>query len=380
MKILQRLVKWAAIGLLLLILLAAAAIGIGYWRSTNDCGKNVAVSGPTMNAIVYCQYGDASVLRLERIAKPVPNDDQVLVKVHAASVNPYDWHFMRGSPYILRLDAGLRVPKVTRIGGDFAGVIEAVGRNVTRFKPGDEVFGNRTGAFAEYQVVRAEGGLALKPPALSFAQAAGLPIAGVTALQALRGHGKLQAGQRVLINGASGGVGTLAVQLAKDFGGVVTGVCSTRNVEMVLKLGADQVVDYTKGDVRASGQHYDLILDLVGNLGVLESRRLLTPKGQLLIIGAGGPDAGHWIGPLLGALKALVVSPFVKQDLGMFMADMNAADLKTLADFAQAGKLTPVIDRTYPLAETAAAIRYLEQGHARGKVIIAVADAGGALP
>jgi uncharacterized protein (TIGR02246 family) len=299
----------------------------------------------------------------------VPAADQALVKVRAASVNPFDWHFMRGTPYLMRLDSGLRYPKSARVGVDFAGTVEAVGKGVTGLKIGDDVFGARAGAFAEYVVVR-EDRVSLKPAVLTFEQAAAIPIAAVTALQGLRDAGKLQAGQKVLINGASGGVGTFAVQIARELGAQITGVCSTRNVDMVRALGADQVIDYTKEDFTKSAERYDVILDNVGNRPLLECRRVLTPKGHYVLIGGGGPDAGSWIGPLAGPVKALVLSRFVSQDMRMFLANVNKDDLSVLADLIQGGKVTPVIDRRYPLRETAKAIEYLEEGHARGKVVL----------
>src|SRR6478736_1686856 len=247
MKVLKRVLKWITGAILVLLLLAFLVGLIAYWRSTNDCGKASAPTNP-MKAIVYCDYGVAN-LKLEEIEKPAPNDDQVLVRVRAASINPYDWHFVEGTPYVMRaMGVGLRKPKDTRLGVDFAGTVEAVGKNVTQFKPGDEVFGGRGGAFAQYVCPRASRAVALKPASLSFEDAASVNIAGITALQALRDKGHVQAGQKVLINGASGGVGTFAVQLAKDFGAEVTAVCSTRNTGLVKSLGADHVIDYTKED------------------------------------------------------------------------------------------------------------------------------------
>ncbi|MEO8044714.1 MAG: NAD(P)-dependent alcohol dehydrogenase [Spartobacteria bacterium] len=324
-----------------------------------------------MKAIVYCDFGPPDVLRFEEIEKPVPNDNQVLIKVRAASVNPYDWHFMRGVPYVMRLDAGLRKPKDIRLGGDVAGQIEAVGKNVMQFKPGDEVFGLCSGAFAEYCLGRSK--LALKPSNMSFEQAASVPVAAVTALQSLRDKGKLQRGQKVLINGASGGVGTFAVQIAKSFGANVTGVCSGRNAEMVRSLGADQVIDYTKEDFSKGPQRYDLILDCVGTQPLSGFRGVLTPKGTCVLIGGGGPNEGRWVGALSRPIKALILSPFISQRIGMMIADVNRDDLNVLRDLMQSGKVTPVIDRRYELSEVPAAIRYLEEGHARGKVVISVA-------
>ncbi len=325
-----------------------------------------------MKAIVYCDYGLTN-LKLENIEKPTPNDDQVLVRVRAASVNPYDWHFIEGTPYIMRaMGVGLRKPKDTRLGVDFAGTIEAVGKNVTQFKPGDEVFGGRGGAFAEYVCARANRAVALKPANLTFEQAASVNIAGITALQALRDKGNVQAGQKVLINGASGGVGTFAVQIAKSFGADVTGVCSTRNVDLVRSLGADRVIDYTKEDFAKGEQRYDVILDNVPNHSLSECRRILNPKGKYIMIGGGGPNDSRWVGPFGRVIHTLLLSPFISQKMGMMMADANQKDLTILADLMQSGKVKPVIDRTYKLSEVPAAIAYLEQGHARGKVVITV--------
>ncbi|HEX2791755.1 MAG TPA: NAD(P)-dependent alcohol dehydrogenase [Steroidobacteraceae bacterium] len=325
---------------------------------------------PSMKAITYRCYGSPDVLKLEDIEKPTPADNQVLVRVHAAALNPLDWHFMRGTPYLVRLDTGMGTPKDPRIGVDFAGTIEAVGKNVTRFKPGDEVFGARDGAFAEYVAVREDRALALKPSKVTFEQAAAVPVAALTALQALRDKGGIQSGQKVLINGASGGVGTFAVQIAKSFGAEVTGVCSTRNVDMVRSIGADHVIDYTQEDFTKGGQHYDLILDTVGNHTLLEYRRVLNPKGILVIVG--GPTNGQWIGPMIVPIEALILSRFVSQKFAPFLAETEPADLNIVRDLMQAGKVTPVIDRHYSLSEVPQAMRYLEQGHARGKIVIDV--------
>jgi NADPH:quinone reductase-like Zn-dependent oxidoreductase len=326
-----------------------------------------------MKAVVYTNYGSPDVLEIRDIKKPVPNDDQILIKVRAASINPLDWHFMEGTPYIMRaMGVGLRKPKDPRLGVDMAGQVEAVGKNVTQFKPGDEVFGGRTGAFAEYVCARADRAIVLKPANLTFEQAASVPIAAITALQGLRDKGKIQPGQKVLINGASGGVGTFAVQIAKSFGADVTGVCSTRNLDLVRSLGADHVIDYTKEDFTKGDQRYDLILDNVGTQPLSGFRRVLNPNGIFVMIGGGGPNDGGLIGPLGRPVKALLLSPFISQKMGMLMAELNKKDLTTLGDLMQSGKVTPVIDRTYPLSKIAEAIRYLEQGHARGKVVITV--------
>jgi NADPH:quinone reductase-like Zn-dependent oxidoreductase len=361
---LKRVLKWSA-GAIAVALVVTFLVA--YATSTNDCGRNRPAGGVLMKAIVYCDYGPPDVLRVEDVAKPSPNDDQVLIKVRAASVNPYEWHFMRGTPYIGRLmGMGLRKPKDTRLGVDVAGEVEAVGRNVTQFKPGDAVFGSAPGALAEY-ACSSERRLVMKPDNLTFEQAASVSIAAITALQALRDKGKLRPGQHVLINGASGGVGTFAVQIAKTFGAQVTGVCSTRNVELVRSLGADEVVDYTKEDFTSSPRRYDLIMDNVGNHSLSECRRALTPRGRYVMVGG---QKGRWIAPLDRALSAAVLSWFVSQDMGMMMAHQDKDDLNILRDLMQAGKVTPVIDRTYTLSQVPEAMRYLEGGHARGKVVI----------
>jgi len=322
-----------------------------------------------MKAVVYCDYGVPN-LKLQEIEKPTPADDQLLVRVRATSVNPYDWHFIEGTPKIMRLGVGLRKPKDTRLGVDYAGTVEAVGKNVTQFKPGDEVFGGRGGAFAEYVCVRQDRLVAPKPANITFEQAASVDIAGVTALQAIRDKGKVQPGQKILINGASGGVGTFAVQIAKWLGADVTGVCSTRNVDLVRSLGADQVIDYTKEDFTKSDQRYDVIIDNVANRSLSECRRVLTPKGKYVMIGGGGANEQGFIGLLYRPLQVLLLSPFVSQKMGMMLTDPKQKDLTDLADLMQSGKVKPVIDRTYKLSELPEAIRYLEEGHARGKVVI----------
>src|SRR5262245_31251999 len=320
-----------------------------------------------MKAVVHRCYGPPAVLKLEEIEKPAVADDELLVRVRAASVNPLDWHYLRGTPYIMRLDAGFGTPTSERMGVDFAGTVEAVGRSVTRFQPGDEVFGGRTGAFAEYVVVRESRAVVPKPADVTFEQAAAVPIAAVTALQALRDQGQVRAGQKVLINGASGGVGTFAVQLAKAFGAEVTGVCSSRNVEMVRSIGADHVIDYTQADFTEGEQRYDLVLDMVGNHALLDLKRVVTPQGRIVIVGG---EKGRWISPMDRLVKAFLLSPFTTQRFVKFFADLNQEDLNLLAGLMQAGKVTSVIDRRYRLSEVPAAIEYLEEGHARGKVVI----------
>jgi NADPH:quinone reductase-like Zn-dependent oxidoreductase len=326
-----------------------------------------------VRAIVRDSYGSPDVLELTDIDKPEPADDEVLVRVYAASVNPADWHFLRGVPYIARMQFGLRKPKDRVLGCDVAGRVEAVGKNVTMLQPGEEVFGSPfmhgLGAFAEWVCI-SEDLLAPKPAALSFEQVAALPLAASTALQGLRDQGRIEPGHKVLIIGASGGVGTFAVQIAKSFDAEVSGVCSTRNVEMVRSLGADHVIDYTQEDFTQSGQNYDLILQLAGTLSPSECRSALTSNGTLLI--SSGESEGRWIGPVDRVIKALVLSPFVSQKIVSFTVKPNREDLQLLKQFIEDGTLTPVIDRTYPLAQVPEAIRYLEEGHARGKVVIIV--------
>jgi len=322
-----------------------------------------------MKAAVYSQYGPPGVVQIKEVEKPVPGDDEVLIKVRAASINPLDWHFMRGEPYLVRMAGGLRRPKDPRLGVDVAGQVEEVGRNVTQFKPGDEVFGSCRGALAEYAST-SESALVLKPANVTFEQAASVPAAAYTALQGLRDKGHIQPGHKVLINGAAGGVGTFAVQLAKSLGASVTGVCSTRNVEMVRSIGADQVIDYTREDFAKNEQRYDLVLDCVWNHSLSESRRVLNPKGKYIIIG--GPASRWMIGLLARMIKALVLSWFMSQKLIPLPVRRSQADLTTMQELMKAGKVKPVIDRCYSLNEAAEAIRYLEEGHARGKVVIDV--------
>jgi NADPH:quinone reductase-like Zn-dependent oxidoreductase len=364
----KRILKWTSSAILVALIAWAFT---AYWTSTNDCERYTAAPANPMKAVVYCDYGVPN-LKFQEIEKPTPADDQLLVKVHAASVNPLDWHFIEGTPYIMRaMGVGMRKPKDTRLGVDFAGTVEAVGKNVTKFKPGDEVFGGRTGAFAEYVCVREARAVASKPASITFEQAASVPIAGITALQGVRDKGKVQGGQKVLINGASGGVGTFAVQIAKAYGADVTGVCSTRNLDLVRSLGADHVIDYTKEDFTKGDQRYDVILDNVANHSLSECRRVLNPNGKYVLIGGGGVNESRWLGPgLTHAFKAMFLSKFVSQQMGMMLAELNQKDLTFLGDLMQSGKVKPVIDRTYKLSELPQAIQYLEQGHARGKVVI----------
>jgi NADPH:quinone reductase-like Zn-dependent oxidoreductase len=323
-----------------------------------------------MKAIVYTEYGPPDVLQLKEVEKPTPKENEVLVRVHAASVNPLDWHYLRAEPFLMRLTAGFLRPKNTILGVDIAGRVETVGRNVKQFLPGDEVFGDMYrygfGAFAEYICLPEEGAVAIKPANMSYEEAAAVPVAAVSALQGLRDKGQIQPGQKVLINGASGGVGTFAVQIAKSFGAEVTGVCSTRNLDMVRSIGADQVIDYTQEDFTKSGQRYDLIIDNVGNRSLSDLKGPLRPKGICVIIGYSSPALffqhmfqGPWIS-MRGSKK---IGPLGE-------ANANKKDLVFLKELLEAGKVVPVIDRRFPLSEVPDAIRYLEEGHARGKVVI----------
>src|ERR1700726_4238338 len=344
-----------------LMLVAVVVVSLALALSHDSaCGPAPLLPDKTqlMKAIVYRCYGSPDVLRFEDIEKPTAADNQVLVKVHAASVNPLAWHYMRGTPYLVRTDSGLGKPTDPRLGVDFAGTVEAVGRNVKRFKPGDEVFGGRDGAFAEYVTVREERAVVLKPANVTFEQAASVPIAGITALQALRDKGRIQPGQKVLINGASGGVGTFAVQIAKSFGAEVTGVCSTKNLELVRSLGADHVIDYTKEDYTKSDQRYDVIYDLVNNHSFAERRRVLKPGGICVVAGIGGSGMHEeTLSRVVGVLTASVRSKFIEQKFVAYIASFNQKDMITLADLLQSGKVKPVIDRTYKLSETADALR-----------------------
>jgi NADPH:quinone reductase-like Zn-dependent oxidoreductase len=329
---------------------------------------NAPVHQFTMKAIVREKYGSPDVLELKDVDKPVI--DSVLVRVRAASINAYDWHMMRGRPYLVRMVAGLRKPKSSAMGMDVAGQVEAVGKNVTQFRPGDEVFGSRSGSLAEYVRGTDKSVLVPKPAGLTFEQAAAVPMAAQVALQGLRDKGQIKPGHRVLINGASGGVGTFAVQIAKAFGAAVTAVCSTRNVDMVRSLGADEVIDYTKEDFTRRGRRYDVILDVAAS-GSLSSRlRVLEPNGTLVEVGSAKTDATGSI--MVGLLEMAVRSRFGSQKIPFFLGKSSKEDLLTLKELIEAGKVRPVIDRTYPFTETADALRYLETGHARAKVVITV--------
>src|SRR2546423_11704122 len=367
MKI-KRILKWTALGFLLVLV---TAIEIAYWTSTNDCGRSIPAGSDLMKAIRYCEYGAPDdVLELEQVEKPVPNDNQILVRVRAVSLRFIDGGMLEGG--IGRLVFGLRKPKNTIPGSDFAGIVEAVGRNVTEFKPGDEVFGVRAGCLAQYICVKQTGAVVLKPANTNFEQAASIPTA-LVSLQGLRDTGRLKAGQKVLINGASGGVGTFAVQIAKAFGAEVTGVCSTRNLDLVRSLGADHVIDYTKEDYTKSDQRYDVIYDLVNNRSFAERRRVLKPGGICVLAGVGGSGMrNETFFNLAGSLSAALRSKFSKEKFVMFGVDINKKDLDVLRDLTEGGKVTSALTKTYPLTETAAAYKYLETGHASGKIAITI--------
>ena len=365
MKI-KRLLKWS-LGTILLVLFGW--LFVTYWMSTNDCNRNAATPANPMKAIVNCEYGVEN-LQLRDLEKPAPADNEVLVRVRAASINPADGHMIRGV-WLMRPMFGMRKPKNTRFGTDFAGVVEAVGKSVTEFKSGDEVFGAKKGAVAEYICVRADKGIVMKPANVTFEQAGSVAIAGLTALQGLRDKGHIQAGQKVLVNGASGGVGTFAVQIAKAFGAEVTGVCSTHNVDLVKSIGADRVIDYTKEDFTKTDQRYDIIYDLVGNHSFSERRQILPANGICVLAGMGGaglhPES--W-GRMRANFASAFRSRFTSQKFITYIATLTKDDLNVLRDLMQSGKVSPVIDRTYKISETQAAVRYLEEGHAHGKVVI----------
>jgi NADPH:quinone reductase-like Zn-dependent oxidoreductase len=348
--------------------LSVFALQLSYSESC-PAPQVLATGAASMKAVVHYCYGSPDVLEVVDVEMPMAGPREILVKVEAASVNPLDWHFMRGSPYIMRLLTGFGAPGDPRFGRDFAGTVHAIGQEVTEFEVGDRVYGGANGAFAQYLTRGATGSVAKIPDNVSSIQAASMPVAGITALQALRDKGQLQAGQKVLINGASGGVGTFAVQIAKSMGAEVTGVCSTRNLEMVKSIGADHVIDYKQESYPDSGQQYDLIIDNVGNHSLSANRRALKPEGRLVIIGGA---KGDWIGPLAGPISALALQPFSEQKLISFTAQMNADDLSTLAGMMSDGQITAVIERSYSLDETAAAIRKSEEGHVRGKLVLTI--------
>lgn len=349
--------------------LVALAVALSYESACPPPGAGYTGAN-SMKAYRYYCYGGPDVLRLEDAEMPAIADNEVLVRVHAASVNPLDWHYLRGEPYLMRLISGMNAPKDPRLGVDFAGTVEAVGSAVNKFKVGDEVFGGASGAFGEYVKLSEDRGIALMPANVSFQEAASVPIAAITALQGLRDIGGLQPGQKILINGASGGVGPFAVQIAKAIGAEVTGVCSARNVDMVSAIGADHVIDYKQQNFTRLGKRYDLILDNVGNHSLGDLRNALQPNGTLVMVGAS--SMGNFVGPLWRPLAARVMDPFVSQSFKGFLAKLRQADMITLAELMQAGKMKPQIDRVYTLDELPEAIEYSETGHARAKIVIQI--------
>jgi len=321
-----------------------------------------------MKAAIFKSYGPPDVMEIEEIEKPVPTDDEVLVRVHASSVNPAEWYGMTGL-FLARLGNGILKPKDIRLGTDYAGVVEAVGKNVTQFKPGDEVFGARDGAFAEYVCARKI--IIPKPANITFEEAGGVAIAAMTALQGLRDHGKLQPGQKVLINGASGGVGTFAVQIAKALGSEVTAVCSTGNVKLIRSLGADRVIDYSKEDFTRSDEHYDLFLDIAGSRSWRDCKRVLKPNANFVIVGA--PKGNRVIGPLAHIIPLRLASFRASQNVVFFVAKFKCEDFMLLKEMFERGQIKTVVDRVYPLNEISQAMRYLGTGHARGKIVVQIA-------
>jgi NADPH:quinone reductase-like Zn-dependent oxidoreductase len=370
---LKRVLKWTGRVLLVLLLSLIGWGFIAYWSSTNDCGRTIPDRAELMKAIKYCEYGLADeVLKLEQVEKPVPNDNQILIRVRAVSLRFFDGGMLGGS-IPGRLLFGLRKPKNTTPGSDFAGTVEAAGKNVTEFKPGDEVFGVKAGCLAEYICVRADrGAVVLKPANVNFEQAASIPTA-LVSLQGLRDTGRLRAGHKVLINGASGGVGTFAVQIAKALGAEVTGVCSTRNLDLVRSLGADHVIDYTKEDYTKGDQHYDVIYDLINNHSFSERRRILNPGGICVLAGVGGSGIHkESFFNLLRSLAASLRSKLGNEKFVSFGVDIGKKDLSVLRDMTESGKIMPALTKAYPLTETAAAYKYLETGHAQGKIAITI--------
>ena len=367
----SRILKWSA---LVICVALAGWVFIAYWRSTNECYRNAGPPIDPMKAIRYCGSGSPDVVKLDDVEKPVPNDNQVLIKVRAGSLNAFDAYVIRDS-WLGRLMFGLRKPRDTRLGRDVAGVVAAVGKNPAaagQFKPGDEVFGICRGALAEYACA-SERALVMKPPNLSFEQAASVPLAGLTALQGLR-HGKIQAGQKVLINGATGGVGTFAVQIAKSFGADVTAVCSTRNIDLVRSIGADHIIDYTKEDFTKGDQRYDVLFDNVANHSFVERRCVLNPKGICVLAGMGGAGTktGEAMGRIVAAFTAGALSSFTDQRFVNYVTKLNKQDLAMLGDLIQTGRVTPVIERTCKLDDAPEAFRLLDQGHTRGKTVITI--------
>lgn len=364
--------RWRTWGLGLVGVLGLLLLGLVLaLRYTAPCaGPPAAATGDTMRAVTARCYGPAEVLAVEQLAKPVPAEDEILVRVQVAAINPLDHHFLHGHPYAVRLAAGLGAPEDPRVGVDFAGIVEAVGAKVSRFQPGDAVFGNANGAFAEYVVRRDSPAVAKVPPGLSLEDAAAMPVAAVTALQALRDHAKVQPGHKVLINGASGGVGTYAVQIAKALGAEVTGVSSTRNVALVQGLGADHAIDYTQRDFTRETVRYDAIIDMVGNHSIGALTSVLQPEGTLVKVGS--VEKSGWA-PLDSWISLRIASLLHSQKLISMLADLGPGDLDTLAQMAAAGQIRSVIDTRYPLAQVQDAMRHLETGRTRGKILITVA-------
>src|SRR6184192_1724547 len=364
----KRFLKWSFV---LILVVLIGWLFIAYWMSTNDCNRNAATPRNPVKAIVNCEYGVGN-LQLRDLEKPSPNDNEVLVRVRAASINPVDGHLIRGA-WPMRSMTGMRKPKNTRFGTDFSGIVEAIGKDVTNFKPGDEVFGAKNGAVADYICVKADRAIVMKPNNITFEQAGSVAVAGLTALQGLRDKGHIQTGQKVLINGASGGVGTFAVQIAKSFGAEVTGVCSTHNVDLVKSIGADHVIDYTKEDFTKGDERYDVIYDLVKNRSFAERRRVLKPGGICILAGVGGSGMRkETLFNLAGELTAALRSKFSKENFVMFGVDINKKDLGVLRDLTESGKIAPALTKIYPLTETAAAYNYLETGHVQGKIAITI--------
>jgi NADPH:quinone reductase-like Zn-dependent oxidoreductase len=364
----KRILKWSLLAILVFLV---AWVEVAYWTSTNDCGRSIPRGAERMKAIRYCEYGAPDdVLKLEEVGKPVPNDDQILVRVRAVSLRFIDGGLLQGG--VGRLVFGLRKPRNTCPGSDFSGTVEAVGKNVTEFQPGEEVFGVRAGALAQYVCVRRSGAMVSKPSNLSFEQAASVPTA-LVALQGLRDSGRVTAGQKVLINGASGGVGTFAVQIAKVFGAEVTGVCSTSNLDLVRSIGADHVIDYTKEDYTKGDERYDVIYDLVNNHSFAERRRVLKLGGICVLAGIGGAGMHEeTLSRVIGVFTAALRSKFVKEKFVSFGVSFNTKDLGILRDLAESGKAMPAVTKTYSLSQTAAAYKYLQTGHARGKIVITI--------
>jgi NADPH:quinone reductase-like Zn-dependent oxidoreductase len=359
------------LGILLgVVILGLAGLALALSHNSPCGSAPPSIPAPSMKAAVNRCYGPPEVVRIENIARPIAGDHDLVIHVHASSVNPLDWHYLLGEPYVMRPSAGWGSPNDVYLGTDFAGTVESVGKLVTKFKPGDEVFGGGDGAFAQYIRAADDKGVALKPANVSFEEAAAAPVAGITALQALRDAGKLQAGQKVLVNGAGGGVGTFAVQIAKAMGATVTAVTNTGSLQMVQSLGADHVIDYSREDFTRGAERYDLIFDLSGNHSMGEYSRVLTPTG--IFVMGGDTDKGHWIGPLAGMGREMIEAKFAKVHFEAFFADLKQTDMIALADLMASGKVKPVIDRRYSLDQIVDAISYQITGHARGKVIVTI--------